>query len=199
MVMHDGRLLVRHAGLKDQPFIVYDKDTLKPAENAPKYKHTEDEGDEAKLQKLDWSEEKLPKEEEDEEEKVVDEDAENKRPRRRMGATPLASDGKHIYAMSMQVKQEGAEEPLEYFKLTVEVFMIDSETNVVKREKEFTLKKDSETDWSWKPKKYNSDLGYFNHAQTACNERVFVLNLPHRTYFFKVDGGERFKMTKKRA
>ena len=28
MVVHDGKLLVRHSGIKDQPFIIYDKDTL---------------------------------------------------------------------------------------------------------------------------------------------------------------------------
>ena len=116
-----------------------------------------------------------------------------------MGATPLASDGKHIYALSMHVKQESKDSAPEYPKLTVEVFEIGSEENVVKRAKEFCLKKDSETEWSYKPKKYNSDLGYFNHAQIACNGRVFVLNLPHRTYFFKVENGERFKTTDKRA
>ena len=200
MVMHDGKLLVRHSGLKDEPFTIFDKNTLKPAENATKFKHKEDESAKAKLQKLDWSEEKLPKEdEEDEEEKVEDEDAEIKKPRRRMGATPLASDGQHIYALSMQVKQEGKDDPLEYFKLSVEVFEIDSETNIVKHVKEFNLKKDDDSDWTWKPKKYNSDLGYFNHSQTACNGRVFVLNLPHRTYFFKVEGGQRFKLTEKRS
>ena len=28
MVVHDGKLLVRHSGIKDQPFIIFDKDTL---------------------------------------------------------------------------------------------------------------------------------------------------------------------------
>ena len=197
MVMHDGKLLVRHSGLKDAPFIIFDKDTLKPAVNATQFKHTDDESVEAKLQKLDWSEEKLPQE--GEEEKAQDEDAEIKKPCRRMGATPLASDGQHIYALSMQMKKEEKENPIEYFKLSVEVFEIDSVTNIVKFVKEFSLKKDDDSDWTWKPTKYNSDLGYFNHSQTACNGRVFVLNLPHRTYFFKVEGGQRFKLTDKRS
>ena len=83
--------------------------------------------------------------------------------------------------------------------MSVEVFEIGEE-NLVKRvdDKNFALKKDSETEWTYKAKKYNSDGGYFDHAQTACNGRVFVLNLPHRTYFFKVENGERIKMTDKR-
>ena len=32
MVVHNGKLLVRHSGIKDQPFVEYDKDTLKPVE-----------------------------------------------------------------------------------------------------------------------------------------------------------------------
>lgn len=44
--------------------------------------------------------------------------------------------------------------------------------------------KNKDIEWTWKPKKYNSDEGYFNHAQIACNTKVFVLNLPHRTYYF---------------
>ena len=163
MVIHNGMLLVRHADLKDAPFVAYNKDTLKPCEIAPKFKHSEDDSEEAKLQKLDWSEEKLPREDEDEEEKG-EEDAEIKRPRRRIGSTPLASDGKFIYALSMHVKQEGADDPLEYFKLNVEVFEIEKDTNIVKREKEFTLKKDSDTDWAWSGKRYNSDMGYFDSA-----------------------------------
>ena len=84
-----------------------------------------------------------------------------------------------------------------YEKLTVEVFEI-SDDNVVKRVKDFVLKKDDDAEWTYKAKKYNSDGGYFDHAQSACNGRVFVLNLPHRTYFFKVEGGARFTMTDKR-
>ena len=114
-----------------------------------------------------------------------------------MGATPLASDGKHIYALSMQVKKEEEDSPFSYDKLTVEVFEIGDD-NVVKREKEFVLKKDDDTEWTYKAKKYNSDGGYFDHAQSACNGRVFMLNLPHRTYFFKVENGVRFTMTDKR-
>ena len=105
----------------------------------------------------------------------------------------------------MQVKKEEEDQPYSYEKLIVEVFEISSgegddekDKNLVKRVKEFTLKKDSDNDWTYKAKKYNSDGGYFDHAQTACNGRVFVLNLPHRTYFFKVENGERFKMTDKR-
>ena len=119
---------------------------------------------------------------------------------RRIGATPLASDGKNIYALSYKIKKEEDDKPLVYEKLMVEVFEIGDE-NVVKRTNEFALKKDSETDWTYKPTKhnsYNSDGGYFDHAQTACNGRVFVLNLPHRTYFFKVENGERFQLTDKR-
>ena len=97
----------------------------------------------------------------------------------------------------MQVKTEEDDGPTIYEKLTVEVFEITKE-NEVKREKEFVLKKDDDADWRYKAKKYNSDSGYFNHAQTACNGRVFILNLPHRTYFFKVEGGVRFSMTDKR-
>ena len=62
MVIHNGKLLVRHAGLKDQPFVVYDKDSLKPIEETSesKFKHSDD--DDEKLKKLDWSEEKIPNE-----------------------------------------------------------------------------------------------------------------------------------------
>lgn len=208
MVIHEGKLLVRHEGIKDHPFVIYDKDTLKPldeAPDAPKYHHPD--GDDEKLKKLDWSQEKLPKtEEDDEEEKQTEEqkaEEERKRPCRRMGATPLASDGKHIYALSMQVKKEEEDGPYTYEKLTVEVFEIakedgDEGKNLVKRVKEFNLKKDDDNDWTYKAKKYNSDGGYFDHAQTACNGRVFILNLPHRTYFFKVENGVRFTMTDKR-
>ena len=50
MVIHDGKLLLRHSGLTDEPFIILDKDTLKPAEaGATKFKHPEDESEEAKL------------------------------------------------------------------------------------------------------------------------------------------------------
>ena len=80
-----------------------------------------------------------------------------------MGATPLCSDGKYIYALSMEVKKEEEDGPMTYDKLSVEVFEITKE-NEVKREKEFILKKDEETQWTYKAKKYNSDNGYFNHA-----------------------------------
>ena len=96
----------------------------------------------------------------------------------------------------MQLKQEEEDGPVVYEKLTVEVFEI-AEGNEVKRVRDFALKKD-DADWTYKAKKYNSDGGYFDHAQCACNGRVFVLNLPHRTYFFKAEGGERFAMSDKR-
>lgn len=101
---------MRHAGIKDKPFVVFDKDTLQQTEKV--YKHPE--GDEHKLKKLDWSEEKLPKEEQDEEIKMTEEqkaEEERKRPWRKIGATPLASDGKFIYALSMQLKTEDENEP----------------------------------------------------------------------------------------
>ena len=163
MVIHNEKLLVRHRDLpNDTPFVVFDKETLKPAEGeaAIKFKHSEEE--DAKLQKLDWSDEKLPREDEGEEEEK-NEDEEAKRPRRLIGATPLASDGKHIYALSMNIKKEEEDGPNEYPKMTLEVFEI-TEENVVKRTNEVTLKKDEENDWPWKPKKYNSDEGFFNHA-----------------------------------
>ena len=33
MFCHDDYLLVRHSGALDQPFVIFDKETLKPAEN----------------------------------------------------------------------------------------------------------------------------------------------------------------------
>lgn len=48
MVMHNGKLLVRHDGIKDVPFAVYDKQTLKPVElDDSKFKLPE--GDDEKL------------------------------------------------------------------------------------------------------------------------------------------------------
>ena len=82
--------------------------------------------------------------------------------------------------------------------MNLEAFEI-TEANVVKRTKDVTLKKDKDTEWTWKPKKYNSDEGLYNHAQLVCNGKVFILNLPHRAYFFKMDDGVRFRVTKKRA
>ena len=46
MVIHDGKLLLRHSGAPDQPFLLFDTDTLKEVE-ATKFKHPE--GDDAKL------------------------------------------------------------------------------------------------------------------------------------------------------
>ena len=34
MVIHDDKLLVRHDGVKDQPFVLYDKNTLKPVQGS---------------------------------------------------------------------------------------------------------------------------------------------------------------------
>ena len=66
--------------------------------------------------------------------------------------------------MSMNVKQESKDEPLSYDKINVEVYEI-KENNVVEQDKKFELKKeDSDQDWTWKRKKYNSDGGYFDHA-----------------------------------
>ena len=201
MVIHGDQLLVRHKGLSDEPFVAFDKTTLKQDESI-KFKHPSD--DDEKLKKLDWSDLKLPKEDNDdeEEEKKSEEtkaEEERQRPRRLIGATPLASDGKHIYALSMQAKQEDEKGPLVYEKITLEVFEISDEKEV-KRVNEVTLKKDSdgETDWNYKGIKFTSDCGYLDHAQSACNGKVFVLNLPHRTYFFKVDGGTRFVVSDKR-
>ena len=98
----------------------------------------------------------------------------------------------------MQVRREEEKDPLNYEKLTVEVFEI-ADKNEVKRVKTFVLKKDDEAECTYKGTKYTTDGGYFNHAQTACNGRVFVLNLPHRTHFFKVESGVRFKSSDKRA
>ena len=63
-VMHNGMLVMRHKGLpNDTPFVAIDKQTLKIADGVGsiKFKHCEDE--DAKLQRLDWSDEKLPREE----------------------------------------------------------------------------------------------------------------------------------------
>lgn len=38
MVIHKGDLLVRHAGLEGQPFVCYDKETLRPKTDGPKFK-----------------------------------------------------------------------------------------------------------------------------------------------------------------
>lgn len=76
MVIHDGKLLVRHDGLKDEPFVVFDKTTMKPVEQTSdetKFKHPEGDDDDAKRSKLDWSEVKLAKEEDEEEEKQTEE------------------------------------------------------------------------------------------------------------------------------
>jgi len=193
MVIHKDKLLVRHSGITEYPFVVFDKETLKAVEDVKYTLPAVD--DETKLKRLDWSNEKLPREDEEESEEEVDESVV---PRRLMGATPLASDGDKIYALSMNAKREKKDGPLCYPKLSIEVFEI-GEDNEVKRVKEVTLKKNDDSEWSYKAKKYDSDLGYFNHAQTACNGRVFVLNLPHRTYFFKVDGGVRFKQSEVRS
>ena len=99
----------------------------------------------------------------------------------------------------MQVRKEEDDKPPLYERLNVEVFEI-GEKNEVKRVKDFALKKQHGEEWSWKPKKYNADGGYFNHAQCACNGRVLILALPHRAHFFDVEReGVRFRSTAKRG
>ena len=56
MVLHKGNLLVRHSGLEDQPFVCYDKETLKPCTDGPKFKFPNDSTPEKLLKRLDWSE-----------------------------------------------------------------------------------------------------------------------------------------------
>lgn len=202
MVIHDGKLLVRHASLKDEPFVEFDKATMKPVEptEETKFKHPEGDDDDAKRSKLDWSDVKLAKEEDEELEKQTEEqkaEEEKRRARRRIGATPLASDGTHIYALSAQVKQDEDDMPVLNEKFSVEVFEI-AEGNVVKRTKTFVLKTDDSTDWDVKHAKYPTDGGFLNHVQIACNGRVFILNMPQSTLFFKVEDGIKFADSKKR-
>ena len=169
MVVHDGKLLVRHEGLTDTPFVIFDKETLKPVEptDETKFKHPEGDSEEDKRKKLDWSDQKMPKEdEEDEEEKKSEEEKEEeerKRPRRKMGASPLASDGKYIYALSMVIKEEDKDQPYSCEKIMAEQYEI-KEGNIVEQTNSYTLKKDSDTDWGWKRTKYNTEGGLFDHA-----------------------------------
>ena len=127
---------------------------------------------------MDWSENKIareagPEEAEGggeaaqiEEEKLSEEqkaEEERSRASRRIGATALCTDGKYIYALSIQVKREEDDGPLSYEKHTVEVFEIEDVTNLVKFVKSFVLKKDADTDLKIKGGRLTSDLGFFNH------------------------------------
>ena len=81
--------------------------------------------------KLDWSERKLPKSAEEaaeaeEEQKTEEQKAEEERLRssRIVGPTPLASDGRYIYALSTQIKREEENGPPTIEKVYVEVYEI---------------------------------------------------------------------------
>ena len=74
MVVHQGKLLVRHDGVRDVPFVEYDKDTLQPVETTDETRYKHQAGDDNKLKRLDWGDEKLPKTEEDDEEEKKSEE-----------------------------------------------------------------------------------------------------------------------------
>ena len=103
LVLHKGMLLMRHAGVKDAPFIRIDKESLKLSKDGPVFKFDSDK--ESKLKNLDWSEQRVPRTIIEEEEKDHSEEQktelDNKQPTRKMGSTPLCSDGEHIYALSI--------------------------------------------------------------------------------------------------
>ena len=82
-VFHQGQMFVRHAGLPNQPFEVFDKSTLKPIENQQPF--TSQDPDEM----MKWTDENYSAPE-----------AEREHGTRFIRRTPLASDGEYIYALA---------------------------------------------------------------------------------------------------
>lgn len=187
-------------------FVEYNKETLQPNLSA-EFKFAEaSEGESTDdFQKLDWSERKLPQSadeaaEAEEEQKTEEQKADEERLRssRKVGPTPLASDGRFIYAMTTQIKREEENGLPTIEKVHVEVYEIEATTNMVKFVKQVQLKRDTEVAWVYRTKNYTTDSGYLNHLQCACNGRIFVVNHPNRTYFFNVETGVRIAKSAKR-
>jgi hypothetical protein len=137
-------------------------------------------GDEKLL--LNWFEEDLPVEEEEEEEK----DADAPKPKLRMAETPLASDGKYLYALSMKLKPGDEDKTWEIDSILCNVFSLDK--NAVKKEREFEIKVDLGED-----KTYKSGLkhgGFFNDWSLACNGEVLMVHWPKKTTSFRAKEGD---------
>ena len=111
----------------------------------------------------------------------------------------MASDGRYIYGLSTEIKQGEENAPPTIEKVYVEVYEIEETTCNVKFVRKVLLKRDEETPFVYRIKNYTGDGGYLNHLQSACNGRIFVLNSPHRTYFFNTETGVRLTRTSKRS
>ena len=103
MVIHKGQLLVRHEGIKEKPFVEYDKETLKPISDSDFSFFEEEKEDDRKLKKLNWSEEEIVSIPAMENSDGEEEPAQTTF--RKIDATPLASDGTYIYALSASIKK----------------------------------------------------------------------------------------------
>jgi hypothetical protein len=86
-----------------------------------------------------------------------------------MAETPLASDGKYIYALSMKLKKEDDDDQIE--AVYCNVFSL--ELDALKMEREFELKIDFGEDKSFKPHQKNG--GFFNDWNIACNGEVLIV------------------------
>lgn len=121
---------------------------------------------------MDWSEQKVPKEcgPDDEEEKLTEEQKtaeEADRPVRRIGASPLCTDGKLIYAMSMNMnnkKEENGGQTLMIDQINLEVFQFEDDERTLKQTKVITLKKKDDQCFVPKKLKFTTDGGWLNHA-----------------------------------
>ena len=98
MVCVGSHLLMRHRALRERPFLILDKETLLEASDADH--QITSVGDDAK--KLDWSICELPEQPE---------------LKRSMEASPLAFDGKYIYAVSTRRDK--------YVHKTINAFVLD--------------------------------------------------------------------------
>jgi len=111
---------------------------------------------------------------------------------RSMHATPLASDGTYLYAVTTQAT--GDEEDSRP-SLVVEVY--DPSTPDLSFVRDFTLTKSEDTIFL-QNKNSNKEGGYLSHVQIACNGNVFVLNTPLVTHWFDATTGLRLSKSVKR-
>lgn len=169
MVCVGANILLRHKGLKDRPFLVLNKQTL---QMAPEESQIVSKGE--SHERLDWSSIEL---------------SESAGTIRSMEASPLAYDGKYIYAISTK-RDRGS--PKVILSFALEVYELEN-GGALKRVRSENLLQNNmilqTLPQVTKKHSLQTAGGVLDHAQLACNGDVLALHFVNETFFFNVKDG----------
>ena len=171
MLCHKGMLLVRHREAPDVPFVIFDKQTLKPAEGEEPFRVADGEDDYLKWTPLDTEFE------------------ENQQQGNRWHrASPMFSDGENIY-MLVQYKQTNFTSPI--VRTVLEVYEV-SEDRQMKRINEVVLYKNAQMEpYRGCKGKQKEKGGHLARGSMACNQEVLIWWSAHYFHVYEYATGIR--------